>query len=382
MSSSRSEFLKGLRARLQSDIALREAEREDEAREDALERIDEPGVEYEHPREEFADDPIDTAAAFRAARSEPELDAGAESAGRMQLPHQPGDTMGPIGSSPDREEDPGAYPSATWAEAGMPLRLRDAIASVRRVSHELYQGAPRDQEAMAAPPFAGNGGKDEFFSDSDPRSGSSWDDGSRFYNHPADGHGQILADQNDSPSDELLFGDDPTGRDSLPINNQLHELGRAFQHEHIEPDDRATSQEPMPATEFALEHDEHAPMLDAGVVYRGARKGAEAPRERLRSDDDEGDEEPSPSLPEDLHDRLPARRRTTAGYGVHLTALTAAIVFVALAGFGFAMLSDTAPPKGHRPHSRRRTRRQQHRRRDRPHRALVRRLSRGHRSTN
>ena len=101
----------------------------------------------------------------------------------------------------------------------------------------------------------------------------------------------------------------------------------------------------MPATEFALEHDEHAPMLDAGVVYRGARKGAEAPRERLRSDDDEGDEEPSPGLPEDLHDRLPARRRTTAGYGVHLTALTAAIVFVALAGFGFAMLSDTAPPE-------------------------------------
>ena len=100
MSSSRSEFLKGLRARLQSDIALREAEREDEAREDALERIDEPGVEHEHPREEFADDPIDTAAAFRAARSEPELDAGAESAGPMQLPHQPGDTMGPIGLIP------------------------------------------------------------------------------------------------------------------------------------------------------------------------------------------------------------------------------------------------------------------------------------------
>jgi hypothetical protein len=46
---------------------------------------------------------------------------------------------------------------------------------------------------------------------------------------------------------------------------------------------------------------------------------------------------------------LPARRGTTAGYGVHVTALAAAIVFVALAGFGFAMLSETVPPEGSPP---------------------------------
>ena len=69
MSSSRSEFLKGLRARLRSDIALRAAERDEESRATGLERVDEPGVEHESPQELFAYDQTDSAAAARAARS-------------------------------------------------------------------------------------------------------------------------------------------------------------------------------------------------------------------------------------------------------------------------------------------------------------------------
>jgi hypothetical protein len=358
MSSSRSEFLKSLTTRRQRrrsdrdllwgrDIALREAARDARSRETPLEHIVEPDGERKRPREQVAGDQNDTAPAARAAQIEPQPNAGAELGVPVQPARQPSDKRVPLGSSPDHGNDL-SHPSASWAEAGMPLRLRDAIASVRRISSQLYPGAPRDHETMAAPPFAGSGGDDEFLSDRDPSAGSSWDAGSRLHDHPADRHGQILADQNDSPPDEMLFGDDSI-EDSLPTNDQLHEFGRAFQHEHIEPYDRATSQETTPATELAFEDDEHAQMLGAGAPYRDATKGAEAPRERLRSDDDEGDEEPSLGLPEELHDRLPARRGTTAGYGVHVTALAAAIVFVALAGFGFAMLSETVPPEGSPP---------------------------------
>ncbi len=73
-----------------------------------------------------------------------------------------------------------------------------------------------------------------------------------------------------------------------------------------------------------------------------AREVGDASREEVSPDPDDEDEEPPSAPGEELHDRLPARRGTTAGYGVHVTALAGAIVFVALAGFGFAMLSDSA----------------------------------------
>ena len=171
MSSSRSEFLKGLRARLRSDIALRAAERDEESPATGLERVDEPGVEHESPQEQFADDQTDSAAAARAAQVEPRRDAASGAAAPVQS-RQPSDRVTPVGLSPDREEDLGAYPSASWAEAGMPLRLRDAIASVRRVSHELYQGAPPDHGALPATTRSGHGGDDDFLAEPEPASDS------------------------------------------------------------------------------------------------------------------------------------------------------------------------------------------------------------------
>jgi hypothetical protein len=346
MSSSRSEFLKRVTARFQRhrsdrylrydrdllwwrDIALREAEREEQSRETPLERIVEPGVERKRRREQVASGQIDTAAAPRAAQIEPEPNAGAGRAAAAQLPRQPSDMRAPIGLSADHGNDLSSYPAASWAEAGMPLRLRDAIASVRRISNELHPGAPRNQEAMPAPPLTGNGGDDEFLSDRDPPSGS-WDEGSAGRDDgPAEGHGQVLADQIDSPTNETLFGNDPIGHDLLPTHDQLREFGTAFQHGQIALDDRASPEAPTLGNEPVLEGDARARM----------------PRERLRPDDHERYEEPSPGLEEELHDRLPARRESTAGYGIHVTALAAAIVFVALAGFGFGMLSDSAVPE-------------------------------------
>ena len=88
---------------------------------------------------------------------------------------------------------------------------------------------------------------------------------------------------------------------------------------------------------------------DHGAAYQEPRTRGDASREEVSPDPDDEDEEPSSAPGEELHDRLPARRGTTAGYGVHVTALAAAIVFVALAGFGFGMLSDSAPPERSTP---------------------------------
>ena len=96
-----------------------------------------------------------------------------------------------------------------------------------------------------------------------------------------------------------------------------------------------------------LEHDEHAQALRHGAAYQALGDASreevgDASREEVSPDPDHEDEEPPSAPGEELRDRLPARRGTTAGYGVHVTALAGAIVFVALAGFGFAMLSDSA----------------------------------------
>jgi hypothetical protein len=345
MRSSRSEFLKGLRTRLQSDIALREAERDEEATGPQLEPIDEPEVEQEEPlREQIAADRVDTAAASRPAPIEPQDDAGPETVAPAE-PHRPGNRVGPIGPSPVAEEDLGPYPSASWAEAGMPLRLRDAIASVRRVSHELYQGAPRDPDAMPAPPHADYGRDEDFIPHHEQAPGPPWDDGPAGpEDRPADGHGQRPAEQVDRSANEILFNYEPTGDDSSSATHQLCEFERAFQREQIELEDGVASEERPPGNELVLQSDQR--MLDDGAAYEEPITRDEAPHERMRLDSDDEDEEPASGPGEELHDRLPARRGTTAGYGVHVTALAAAIVFVALAGFGFAMLSDSAGPEG------------------------------------
>jgi hypothetical protein len=343
MSSSRSSFLKGLRARLQSDIALREAERDEESPGTGLEPVEEPAVEQE-PRP-----PQNAAAASRAAQVEPWRDAAPEDATPAR-PLQASDRAAPVGLTRDREEDLSADPSASWAEAGMPLRLRDAIASVRRVSYELYQGAPPDHEPLPVTPRPGHGDDDDFLSEIEPASDSTWDDGAAEPDHdPADRDDPWQADRMDGPTDEIVFHPHAPGDEWPSANNGLQEqFERAFQHEQIELEDGAAPEELGLGNGGVRKRDEAARTLYDGAAYQERTRG-DATHEEPRSDDDDADEEPSPGLEEELNDPPPARRRPTAGYGVHVTALAAAVVFVALAGFGFGMLSDSAPPDGSTP---------------------------------
>ncbi len=499
MSSSRSEFLKGLSARLQSDIALHEAEREEEALGTRLERSDEPRVEFieesrggpvEEPRaepvEEPRAEPVEQPRAgpveeprvepleeslveqekrsreqiaadrlgtpvLRAAPLEPQDDAGPETVALVQ-PHQPRGGVAPVSSSPHVEDDLVQYPSASWAEAGMPLRLRDAIASVRRISHELYQDAPRGHGAMPAPPLADPADEEEFVSEREaprrhgampapplvdpadeeefvsereaprghdampappladpadeeefvsereaprghdampaplladpadeeefvsereaprghdampaplladpadeeefvserePASAPPWDDApADLDDRPAGGLSRRPADQIVSPTNEIAVDYAAAGDDSASVAHQLREFQTAFQREQIELEDGSASEEPPPTNELVLESDQR--VLDDGAAHQEPRAPGDATHARMRSDDEE-DEEPASGRGQELHDRLPARPKTSGGYGVHFTALAAAIVFVALAGFGFGMLSDSAGPGG------------------------------------
>ena len=90
MSSSRSAFLKGLRARLQSDIALREAERDEESPETELEPVHEPAVEREPRLEQTA-----AAASRAAAQVESWGDAASEDAAPARS-RQPSGRVAPV----------------------------------------------------------------------------------------------------------------------------------------------------------------------------------------------------------------------------------------------------------------------------------------------
>jgi hypothetical protein len=338
MSSSRSHFLKGLRARLQSDIALREAERDEESTDTRLERLEKPETNQEPAREQTAGDRIDTGAESRAAQVKPQRDAGSEAAAPVEL-RQPTNTSAPVSLSYDRGEGLSAHPSASWAEAGMPLRLRDAIASVRRVSHELYQGDPH-HDILPAPPFAAHGGDDDFLSDREPEPEMSWNDGLGLGDPPTASEGLVQADRIDSSTNETVFRHAPMD-EWPPANNHLRESQRAFQRERIELEEDGAAEEPGLRNQFVPKSDEHAQTLHDGAYHEPGMRG-DATHEEKFPDDGDADEEPSSGPGEDRHDPLPARRGTTAGYGVHVTALAGAIVFVALAGFGFAILSDSA----------------------------------------
>ena len=303
------------------------------------------GVEHESAQEQFAGDPIDTAAAARAAEVERRRDAASGAAAPAQS-RQPSDRVTPVGLSPDSDGDLGVYSSASWAEAGMPLRLRDAIASVRRVSHELYQGALPDHGALPATPRSGHGGDDDFLAEPEPASDSPRDDGpAKPDDRPVDGHDHLQADRMDGPTNDILFHHAAISEAWPSAHNGLQEeFERAFQREQIELEDGAATDE---LGLRVLEHDEHAQALRHGAAYQALGDASreevgDASREEVSPDPDDEDEEPPSAPGEELHDHLPARRGTTAGYGVHVTALAGAIVFVALAGFGFAMLSDSA----------------------------------------
>jgi hypothetical protein len=245
-----------------------------------------------------------------------------------------------------------------WSEAGMPTRLREAIASVRRVSYEMHE-PPGDDYAVQEPvPF----GDHADFKDSSP------EDGAAFDGPPPDERTARLAYDARSKNGQTARGTHaaygPPAQDDFAL---LDERARV---RHKQPPDVNAGLEESHAVEPLLLRDEDASGEKARRLFGAHRRYEEPPPDHAPSvfDNDPAyqyhevalDEQPpvdeTPRAPLSLYDEedqasapgrrhaadepLPLQRRAKTRYGLHAAAFAVAIAFVALAGFGLGFLSD------------------------------------------
>jgi hypothetical protein len=353
MNSHRLRFLASLSERLQSDLASRERDSDDLTPPPWPEPAGQTGG-YEPSLEEIAGDEVAGPPTPRGARIEAEQDAESE------FVAQPG-AIAPIDGSVHSEGELTPHHSVPWSEAGMPVRLREAIASVRRVSHEMHE-PPAGEDTMHGPaPFG-----DDADYNIDPL-----DDDAAYEEPPPDDRLARLEDDA-GPEDGQIGSGGHTTYEEPPPDDELDARAR-FQHEHPPLDDDAAYEESQAADELVLRDNDA--LDDDGQIGFGAHAGYEesppehAPipldddpayqHEQIRLDDDAAYDEQAPvdgvayepmgledgaaqeETPgrEDSDDRVPLWRRAKRRYGLHAAAFAVAIAFVALAGFGLGVLS-------------------------------------------
>jgi hypothetical protein len=359
MTSQRSRFLASLGERLQSDLAATEQNREELTPAPWPERTGQPSGDEPAP-EEIAGDRIGRAPARRAAQVESERGRGHEAGA-------PADATAPIGALVSSDGERTLRPSVPWSETGLPLRLREAIASVRRVSHEMHEPAGDDYAMYGRMPFA---------------------DHPAYHDHSSDD----AAAYRESPPDDPLAGDavpedarirfgvhppyeEPPADELVPLEDDA-----ALQHAQMRLDHDAAYQEPTANDELILLDDDvadgdgqtryghHAayeepppddelrPHDEDGAYPHGRiplardaayqEPGDQAARAHRWLDDDGDGQESPPGYWEDPRDRQPLWRGATRRYGLHAAAFAVAIAFVALAGFGLGILSGAGDVAG------------------------------------
>ena len=347
MTSHRLRFLASLSERLQNDLASREQDGDDSTPLARLELTGPPGDGDQASPDEFAGDEIAGPPARRAPRVEPEQDPESEALA------PPGAT-----ASPD--------PSVPWSEIGMPLRLREAIASVRRVSHDMH-GPPDDDYAMHGPAPLGDPAAyhDYPLDDDGAYEQPPPDDRLARLEHDAGPSGEQResgghrASEERPPDDDLVLLDDGAGfqHEQTPVDDAGYEEWQAEDELVLLDDDilHGDGQRRFAAhTGHAERPPEGAPIpLDDDPAYRYGQipldddttdeevePGDEAAHVPMRLDDDTAGQESAPGRQEAPQDRQPLRRGRTTRYGLHAAAFAVAIAFVALAGFGLGVLSD------------------------------------------
>jgi hypothetical protein len=355
MTSHRSQFLASLGERLQSDLAAHEQNREEPTPAPWPEHSGRPSRDEPSP-EEIAADPIGRASARRAAQGEPDQDHGYEAAA-------PPDATPPIGAWVRSQGEHTLPASVPWSETGLPLRLREAIASVRRVSHEMHEPAGDDYAMYGRTPFADHPASDDAAAyreppPDDPLEGDAVPEDAQirfgvpppYEEPPADElvpldddaalqHAQMRLDQDaahrePTADDELVLLDDDAGDDDGQTS-----YGHHTAYEEPPPDD-----ELIPHDEDGAYPHGRMPLADDAAYQEPGDRAAR--EQRWLDDDGEGQESP-PGYWEDPRDRQPLWRGATKRYGLHAAAFAVAIAFVALAGFGLGILSgawDVAGP--------------------------------------
>ncbi|HEX2477706.1 MAG TPA: hypothetical protein VHK45_00395 [Geminicoccaceae bacterium] len=239
-----------------------------------------------------------------------------------------------------------------WSETGMSPAMRDAIASVRRVSHHAMpeRAAARADQVRYAPrrfdadPAVEKGSFDvaepdvrPSFADQEPRHEHRFD-------HPT------AAERFDH---QALYEESPPAGEQSGLQQPFEQQAGAVD-EWGAPgadwaDERASLAEDAPQDELRFDDGAEAP-LPFGGRPRGGGSSFDRPAARTaplgedaaedeRLFDDRLDEDASPDSPEVARNRAPLGRGVTQRRGLGLAGLVLAPIFVLVAGLGLGILS-------------------------------------------
>jgi hypothetical protein len=342
MDRHRTRFLASLSARLERERALRESE---EAESPALWHRP---AERPDPAEEPASGEVPEADRSADILEPGELTTPAEVIAIRRSPGRRGSQVEAV-----RRRDPDEAPSSAtpWSETGMSQALRDAIASVRRVSHHGMPERPlarADQVRYAPRRFDDEPAVEQgsfYVADTDPRPAfddQELSDELRF-DHPA------AAERFD---DQAVYEESPLAAPDTGPQQPLEQTGVVDEWPARAADwaeERASLAEDPPQEELRFDDEADAPLPFSGRRPRG-RSSFDGPAARTvplgedaaieeRLFDDGWQEDAPPGLQEVSRERAPVWRGVTQRRGLHLAALVLAPIFVLLAGFGFGILS-------------------------------------------
>jgi hypothetical protein len=342
MDRHRTRFLASLSARLQRDRALRESE---EAESPALwhrpaERPD-PVAEPASGEVSEADRPTDILESG-------ELTTPADVIAIRRSPGRRGSEVEAV-----RRRDPDQAPSSatSWSETGMSPALRDAIASVRRVSHHGTPERPlaRADRARYAPPrFDHSAIEHAAFDPAEtdappPLEDQELRDELRF-DHPTAA---------ERFNDQALHGESPPAGTYMDPPETLEQAAAVDEwpaRSNDWADEPGSLAEDAPHEELRFHDEQDAPLPFGGRRPRGrpsfdgpaartAPRGEDAASEE-RLLDDGWQENAPPGLQDVSRERAPVSRGVTQRRRLHLAAL--APIFVLVAGLGLGIMSGAA----------------------------------------
>jgi hypothetical protein len=335
MDRHRTRFLASLSARLERDRALRESE------------ADTPSLWHRQPEppDSTGEPAIDESPEADLAADIPEPAAHTTRAEVVALRRSPGRRDLGVEALRGQRPDQTPSPAVPWSETGMSQALRDAIASVRRVSHHAMPERPpaRADRGRSAPRrFDDSAVEQASFGLAESDAQPSFEDqelrrDARF-DHPA------AAER----FDEHALDEEAALADTRADPQQSLEPAAAADEWAARSADWAD--EPVSLAEDAAQFDDgpDAPRrfggrarprrssLNAPAGWR-APPGADAAAEE-RSSDDGWDEEAPPGLQEDSPGRVPLWRGVTQRPRLHVAAVLVPL-FVLVAGVGVGILS-------------------------------------------
>jgi hypothetical protein len=339
MDKHRTRFLASLSARLERDRALRESE------------ADTPSLWHRHP------EPPDSAAE-PAAGEFPEADLSGDilkpaerttPAEVVAIRGSPGRRSSKVEALRVQEPDRAASPAVPWSETGMSPALRDAIASVRRVSHHSMPEQPlaRADRGRYAPRFDDAAVEQASFdlAESEPRplfEEQELREEARFEHPTAAERSDHQGLDEESPR-AGTYTDPPEGLGDAATADDWPARSADWAHA---PGSLAEDA-PHEDLRFGDEQDPPLPFggrARPGQLSSGVRAARTAP-----FDEDEADEEPwfenredEESLPgsrEAARDRAPARPGVPQRPRMHLAALVLAPLLVLVTALGLGILS-------------------------------------------